>query len=86
MAYPVFACFQHLVIVPSSAIDPLYPSVDLFYLLNNPILVILLWKIDFPGGWLVASEPFGETGTWMPVPNEHAVIFSFGSSPEQIIL
>ena len=53
---------------------------------ESPTLYLGRDEIDFPDGSLVASEPFGETGEWIPVASDHAVIFSFGSSPEQIVL
>ena len=53
---------------------------------ESPTLYLGRDEIDFPGGSLVASEPFSETGEWIPVASDHAVIFSFGSSPEQIVL
>ena len=51
-----------------------------------PTLYLGKDEVDFPGGWLVASEPFSETGEWVLVPNSHLVISSFGSSPEKIAL
>ena len=41
---------------------------------------------NFPGGWLIASEPFSESGEWVSVPKHHLVILSPESRPQQIAL
>ena len=43
-------------------------------------------EMNFPDGWLIASEPFSDSGEWMSVPKNHMVVLSPNSRPEQTSL